>query len=93
MQIEGPQTARRPRRDALSAAALLAAAQLDWLVRTRAKRLSRPAKIGVGLLTATVAAIAYLRGADVRGGLAGGQASLLPGVLAGDARDGRAPGR
>jgi|tagenome__1003787_1003787.scaffolds.fasta_scaffold18832104_1 hypothetical protein len=93
MQIERPQTARRRRRDALGTAALVAAAELDWLVRTRAGRLSRPAKIGVGLLTATVAAIAYLRGADVRAGLAGGQANLLPNVLAGEARDGRAPGQ
>jgi hypothetical protein len=93
MQIEGPHTARRRRRDALSATALVAAAQLDWVVRTRAERLSRPAKIGVGLFAATVAAIAYLRNADVRGGLAGGPATLLPNVLAGDARNGRAPGR
>lgn len=70
----------------------MSAAQIDWLVRTRARRLSRPAKVGVGLLTASIAAIAYLRGADVRAGLAGGQANtVLPNVLANGARDGQAP--
>jgi hypothetical protein len=93
MQIEGPQTARRRRRDALSAAALTAAARLDWLVRMRAERLSRPAKIGVGLLTAAIAAIAYLRGADVRAGLAGGQPTALPHLLASVAQDDRATDR
>ena len=67
----------------------MSAAQIDWLVRTRARRLSRPAKVGVGLLTAR---IAYLRGADVRAGLAGGHANtVLPNVLANGARDGQAP--
>jgi hypothetical protein len=91
MQIEAPQTARRGRSDALYGAALMAAARLDWLVRTRAERLSRPARIGVGLLAATVAAVAYLRGADVRAGLAGGQPAVLHNVLATVARDDPAP--
>jgi hypothetical protein len=89
MHIEAPHPARRQRGDALRAAALLTAARLDWHVRARVERLPRPAKIGVGLLTATIAAVALLRGADVRAGLAGGQPTLLPNVLASVARDDR----
>jgi hypothetical protein len=92
MQIEAHQTAGRGRSDALGAAALIAAARLDWLVRTRAERLSRRAIMGVGLLTAAIAAVAYLRGAEVRVGLAGGQPGLLPNVLASVAKDDRPPG-
>ena len=91
MQIEAPQTARRGRSDTLHVAALLAAVRLDSLVRTRAERLSRPARIGVGLLAATIAALAYLRGADVRAGLAGGQPGVMHNVLATVARDDPAP--
>jgi hypothetical protein len=93
MQTEAPQTARRGRSEALYGATLMAAARLDWLVRTRAERLSRPARIGVGLLAATVAAVAYLRGADVRAGLAGGQPAVLHNVLATVARNDPAPGK
>ena len=93
MHIEAPQTARRGRSDTLHVAALLAAARLDSLVRTRAERLSRPARIGVGLLAATIAALAYLRGADVRADLAGGQPAVMHNVLATVARDDPASGR
>jgi hypothetical protein len=71
----------------------MAAARLDCAVRARAERVSRPAMIGVGLLTAAIAAVAYLRGADVRAGLAGGQPAALQHVLASVAKDGRAPDR
>jgi hypothetical protein len=92
MQIDAHQTARRGRSDALCVAALMAAARLDRLVRTRVERHSRPAIIGLGLLTATIAAVAYLRGADVHAGLAGGQPAFLPNVVASVAEDDRAPG-
>jgi hypothetical protein len=91
MHVEAPQPARRGRRDALCVAALTAAARLDWLVRTRLERHSRPAIVGVGLLTATIAAVAYLRGADVRAGLAGAQPGLLPNVMASVATDDEPP--
>ena len=91
MQIDAPQTARPARTDALCAAALIVAARLHGLVRTRAERLSRPAMIGVGVLTAAIAAAAWLRGADVHPSLAAGQPTLLPNVLASIARDDRAP--
>jgi hypothetical protein len=93
MQIEATQTSRPGRSDALGAAALIAVARLDWLVRTRAQRASRPAMIGVGLLTAAIAAVAYLRGADVHAGRTGGQPGLLPNLaLASVAKDDRARG-
>ena len=92
MQIEPSQTACPGRGDALGAAALIAAARLDWLVRTRAERVSRRAMMGVGLLTAAIAAVAYLRGAEVRVNLVGSQPNLLPNVLASVAKDERAPG-
>jgi hypothetical protein len=93
MHVDAPQPARRGRRDVLCVAALTAAARLDWLVRTRLERHFRPAIVGVGLLTATIAAVAYLRGADVRAGLAGGQPGLLPNVMASVARDDQPPGQ
>jgi hypothetical protein len=93
MQIEGPQTAHRGRSDALRDAALMAAARLDCAVRARAERVSRPAMIAVGLLTAAIAVVAYLRGADMRAGLAGGQPPELFNVLASVAKDDRAPDR
>ena len=78
METEAPQTAPRGPRHFLRYATFIAGARLDYLVRTRAERLSRRAIIGAGLLTATVAALAYLRGADVHAGLAGGQLGMLP---------------
>ena len=97
MQIDGPQTARRVRSDALRGAALMAAARLDCAVRARAERVSRSAMIGMGLLAAAIAAVAYLRGADVRAGLVGGQPAALPNMLASAVasvvRDDRAPDR
>jgi hypothetical protein len=93
MHLEARQPARPGRRDALGCAALTAAARLDWLVRTRLERHSRRAMVGAGLLTATIAALAYFRGADVHAGLAGGQpALLLPNAVASGARDEQAPG-
>jgi hypothetical protein len=71
----------------------MAAARLDCAVRARAERVSRRAMIGVGLLTAAIAVVAYLRGADVRAGLAGGQPAELLNVLASVAKDDRAPDR
>jgi hypothetical protein len=78
METEAQQTAPRGPRHALRHATLIAGAKLDYLVRTRAERLSRRTMVGVALLTATVVALAYLRGAEVGAGFAGGQ----PGVLA-----------
>jgi hypothetical protein len=71
----------------------MAAARLDCAVRARAERVSRPAMIGVGLLTSAIAVVAYLRGADVRAGFAGGQPAELVNVLARFAKDDRAPDR
>jgi hypothetical protein len=71
---------------------LIAGVRLYSLVRLRAERPSRRTMVGVGVLTAAIAALAYLRGADVRVGLAGGQPNLLPHVLASVANDERAPG-
>jgi hypothetical protein len=93
MQIEASQTAWQGRSDALCAAALTAGARLDWHVRTRAERLSRPAMIAMGLLTAAIAVVAYLRGAEMRIGLVGSQPGLVPNVLASVAKDDRAPGQ
>jgi hypothetical protein len=45
--------------------------------------------IGAGLLTATVVALAYLRGADVRAGLAVGQPGMLAQLLPNVAEDDR----
>ena len=70
-------------------AALIAAARLDCLVRARALRLSRPAMCGIGLAAAAIAALAYLRGADLHTGLAGGQPGLLA-VASNVTDDGRA---
>jgi hypothetical protein len=59
-------------------ACLLAAARLDCLVRLRARRLSRGTMCGVGLVAMAIAAIAYLRGADLHAGFAVSQPPLLP---------------
>jgi hypothetical protein len=68
---------------ALHNATLKAGARLDCLVRTRVESLSRRTMFGMGLLTAAIAALAYLRGADLRAALAGSQPALLPNALAG----------
>jgi hypothetical protein len=81
MHTEAPQTAPRGPRHALRYATFIAGARLAHLVRTRGERLSRRAVIGAGLLTATVVALAYLRGADVRAGFAVGQPGMLPQLL------------
>jgi hypothetical protein len=80
MLMDALQTGRLALRDA----SLIAGARLDCLMRTCAQGLSRRSVIGVGLLAAAVAAIAYLGGADVRvgadirAGFAGSQLGLLP---------------
>jgi hypothetical protein len=68
---------------ALNNATLIAGARLDCLVRPRLESLSGRTMLGVGLLTASIAALAYLRGADVRAALAGSQPGLLPHALPG----------
>jgi hypothetical protein len=68
---------------ALHNATLLAGARLDCLVRPRVESLSGRAMLGVGLLTAGIAALAYLRGADMRAAIAASQPSLLPNALPG----------
>jgi hypothetical protein len=92
MHTEAPQTAPRGPRHALRYATFIAGARLDYLVRTGAERLSRRAVIGAGLLTATVVALAYLRGADVHAGLVGGQPGMLPQLLPNVAEDDRPSG-
>jgi hypothetical protein len=92
MHTEAPQTAPRGPRHALRHATLIAGARLDYLMRTRAKRLSRRTMVGVALLTATVVALAYLRGADVRAGFAVGQPGMLPQLLPNVAEDDRPSG-
>ena len=89
MHTEAPQTAPRGPTHALRYATFIAGAKIDHLVRTRAERLSRRVVIGAGLLTATVVALAYLRGADVRAGFAVGQPGMLPQLLANVAEDDR----
>lgn len=63
---------------ALRHASLIAGARLDYLVRTRAGALSRRTKFGLGLVAMAVAALAYQRGTELHGGLAGTQPGLLP---------------
>jgi hypothetical protein len=91
METEAPQTAPRGPRHALRHATLIAVARLDYLMRTRAERLSRRTMLGVALLAATVVALAYLRGADVRAGFAVGQPGMLPQLLPNVAQDDRPP--
>jgi hypothetical protein len=57
---------------------LIAAARLDCLVRTCAWRISCRTMCGLGLVAAALAAIAYLRGAELHPGFAAGQPPLLP---------------
>ena len=68
---------------ALNNATLIAGVRLDCLVRPRVESLSGRTMLGVGLLTAAIAGLAYLRGLDVRTGLAGSQPGLLPNALPG----------
>jgi hypothetical protein len=68
---------------ALHNATLMASTRLDCLVRTRIESRSRRTMLGVGLFTAAIAALAYLRGADLLAGLAGSQPGLLPNALLG----------
>jgi hypothetical protein len=65
---------------ALRHASLIAGARLDCLVRTHAQRAGRRTKFGLGLLALGIATLAYLRGTELHGGLAGSQAGLLPTV-------------
>jgi uncharacterized NAD(P)/FAD-binding protein YdhS len=64
-------------------AALVAVTSLDHLIRANgAARLSRPVRIGVGLLaTGVVLAVSHAAGADLRAWLAGGQVGLAPNLL------------
>jgi hypothetical protein len=94
MHTEAPQTAPRGPRHALRHATLIAGARLDCLVRARAEALSRRTVVGVGLLAVTVVALAHLRGADLRAGLAAGQPGMLPQLLpsvTGTQQEGRGP--
>ena len=68
---------------ALHNATLVAGARLDCLVRPRVESLSGRTMLAVGLITAAIAVVAYLRGADVRTGLAASQPGLLPHALPG----------
>jgi hypothetical protein len=57
---------------------LIAAARLGSVVHTRAQELDRRSKLALGFVAAAIATLAYVRGAPVGGGLAGGQPGLLP---------------
>ena len=81
-----PTQARHIRR--VRDAPLIAAAQLDCLVWTCSRCLSRRGMWGIGLLAAAVATLAYLRGAELHPGLAGTQPGLLGAAKVTD--DGRA---
>jgi hypothetical protein len=63
---------------ALNKATLIAGARLDCLVRARVESLSGWTMLGVALLAAAIAALAYLQGADLRVALAGSQPGLMP---------------
>jgi hypothetical protein len=56
---------------------LIAASRLGFLVRVRARGLDRRSKVALGFVAAAIATLAYVRGAPVAGGLAGGQPGLL----------------
>jgi hypothetical protein len=81
MHAAARQTASRGLTDTLRRAALSVGARLDCLVRPRAEALSRRTVVGAGVLAVTVVAIAHLRGADLRAGLAAGQPGVLPQLL------------
>jgi hypothetical protein len=61
-------------------ASLIAGTRLDCLVRTHAQRANRRTMFGLGLVALGIATLAYLRGAELHGGLAGSQPGLLPAV-------------
>jgi hypothetical protein len=61
-------------------APLIAAARIESVVRIYSWRLSRRAMWGIALLAVALAAFAYLRGAELYGGLVGAQPPLLPGL-------------
>jgi len=65
---------------ALRHASLIAGARLDCLVRTHAQRANRRVMFGLGLVALGISALAYLRGTELHGGLAGSQPGLLPTV-------------
>lgn len=69
-------------------ACLIAAARLDCLVRPCARRLSPRTKGCVALVAMALAVIAYLRGADMQAGFAGGQ-PLWPPLVTGVTDDER----
>jgi hypothetical protein len=81
MDSAAPQTALQGLTATLRYAALSAGARLDCLVRARADALSRRTVVGAGVLAVTVVALAHLRGADLRAGLAAGQPGVLPQLL------------
>ena len=56
---------------------LITAARLGFLAHARAQELDRRSKFALGLVAAAIATVAYVRGAHVAGGLAGGQPGLL----------------
>ena len=94
MHAAARQTASRGLTDTLRLAALSVGARLDCLVRPRAEALSRRTVVGAGVLAVTVVAIAHLRGADLRAGLAAGQPGMLPQLLpsvTGTQQEGRGP--
>jgi hypothetical protein len=72
---DGPHQAYRVRD-----APLIAAARVESVVRIYSRRLSRRAMWGIALVAVALAALAYLRGAELWGGLVGAQPPLLPGV-------------
>jgi hypothetical protein len=70
-------------------ASLIAGARLDCLVRAHAQRAGRRTMFGLGLVALGIATLAYLRGAELHGGLAGSQPGLLP-MVTGVTSDDRA---
>jgi hypothetical protein len=73
--LDGPHQAYRVRD-----APLIAAARIESVVRIYSWRLSRRAMWGIALLAVALAVFAYLRGAELYGGLVGAQPPLLPGL-------------
>jgi hypothetical protein len=71
------QVASPGRVGALCEAALLLCARVDGFLWSHAERLSRRTLVGVGLLSAAIAALAYARGTDLGAGLAGSQPNAV----------------